>query len=183
MDAGFRRMTAMPGLLVSVQGWNRTSPSPTRYWALRAAVLGLVDPLSSGSIPQWHPADRQPHTQTSYRELEPHPLGAGTGWKSPLDFPLCATFPTGRGDKFTDAGLPPQLPLLRDSKSFVKRISPVAGGARIRPQLTTESGHDVVHRLPTDWTTVTPSTGANCTGVPARRSFELCADRASPVVA
>ncbi len=147
-----------------------TFPSPTRYWALRTAVFGLVDPLSSGAIPQWHPADRQPHTQTTCRELVPHPLGAGTGGKSPLDFPLCATFPTGRGDKFTDAGLPPQLPLLRDSKSFVKRISPVAGGARIRPQLTTESGHAVVHRLPTDWTIVTPSTGANCTGVPARRS-------------
>jgi hypothetical protein len=132
-----------------------------------AAVFGLVDPLSSGAIPQWPPADRQTHTQTTYRELEPHPLGAGMDGKSPLDFPLCATFPTGRGDKFTDAGLPPQLPLLRDSKSFVKRISPVAGGARIRPQLTTESGHAAVHRLPTEWTTVTPSTSANCTGARA----------------
>jgi hypothetical protein len=40
--------------------------------------------------------------------------------------PLCATFPTSQGDKFTDAVRPPQLPLLRDSKSFVKGISPVA---------------------------------------------------------
>ena len=163
-----------------------TFPSPTRYWALRTAVFGLVDPLSSGAIPQWHPADRQPHTQTTCRELVPHPLGAGTGGKSPLDFPLCATFPTGRGDKFTDAELPPQLPLLRDSKSFVKRISPVARGAGIRPQLTTESGHAVVHRLPTEWTTVTPSTRAKCTGVLAiscTAVSELCAGKASPVVA
>ena len=145
-------------------------------------MFGLVDPLSSGAIPQWHPADRQPHTQTTCRELVPHPLGAGMGGKSPLDFPLCATFPTGRGDKFTDAELPPQLPLLRDSKSFVKRISPVAGGARIRPQLTTESGHVAVHRLPTNWTTLTPSTRAICTGLRAVAArTELWADKVSMV--
>src|SRR5688572_29443752 len=80
-------------LLVSAQGWNRTSPSPTRYWVLRADVLGLVDPLSSGAIPQWHPADRQPHTQTTYRELEPHPLGAGTGREIAARFPPVRNFP------------------------------------------------------------------------------------------
>ena len=44
--------------------------------------------------------------------------------------PLCTTFPTSRGDKFTDAVRPPQLPLLRDSKSFVKGISLVASSAQ-----------------------------------------------------
>ncbi len=83
-------------------------------------------PLSSGAIPQWHPADRRSHASTRYRELEPLPEGAVRRRRHRRSIPLCATFPTSRGDKFTDAVRPPQLPLLRDSKSFVKGISPVA---------------------------------------------------------
>jgi hypothetical protein len=86
----------------------------------------LTGPLSSGAIPQWHPADRRSHASTRYRELEPLPEGAVRHRRHRRSIPLCATFPTSRGDKFTDAVRPPQLPLLRDSKSFVKGISPVA---------------------------------------------------------
>jgi hypothetical protein len=88
--------------------------------------VGSFGPLSSGAIPQWHPADRRSHASTRYRELEPLPEGAVRHRRHRRSIPLCATFPTSRGDKFTDAVRPPQLPLLRDSKSFVKGISPVA---------------------------------------------------------
>jgi len=87
-------------------------------------------PLSSGAIPQWHPADRRSHASTRYRELEPLPEGAVRHGRHRRSIPLCATFPTSRGDKFTDAVRPPQLPLLRDSKSFVKGISLVASSAQ-----------------------------------------------------
>ncbi len=128
MFAGLRRLHMRRRLLVSADEGNRdrTSPSPTRYWALRTAAFGSFGPLSSGAIPQWHPADRRPHTQTTYRELEPLPEGSVRRRRHRRSIPLCATFPTSRGDKFTDAVRPPQLPLLRDSKSFVKGISPVA---------------------------------------------------------
>src|SRR5215207_1631805 len=60
--------------------------------------VGSFGPLSSGAIPQWHPADRRSHASTRYRELEPLPEGLVRRRRHRRSIPLCATFPTSRGD-------------------------------------------------------------------------------------
>ena len=127
MFAGFRRLHMRRRFLASVpRARNRTSPSPTRYWALRRRALRSFGLLSSGPFPNGIRQTGDLDAPARYRELEPLPEGAVRHGRHRRSIPLCATFPTSRGDKFTDAVRPPQLPLLRDSKSFVKGISPVA---------------------------------------------------------
>lgn len=100
--------------------------------------------------------------RNEYRELDPLPAGCHALESIAARSPLCATFPTGRGDKLTDAVLPPRLSLLRDSKSFVKRISAIAKNALFLAYFLTAVGHATVHRLPTLVLHFVPRLGLSC---------------------
>ena len=107
----------------------QTSPSPTRYWSfarerslVRPVELRRHSPMASGR-PAIARLDEIPRVGASSRRAVGHR-------RHRRSIPLCTTFPTSRGDKFTDAVRPPQLPLLRDSKSFVKGISLVASSGQ-----------------------------------------------------
>jgi len=126
MFAGFDASTRRRFLVLSERATGTDFSVSNEILGTSHGSVRSFGPLSSGAIPQWHPADRRSHASTRYRELEPLPEGLVRRRRHRRSIPLCATFPTSRGDKFTDAVRPPQLPLLRDSKSFVKGISPVA---------------------------------------------------------
>ena len=120
----------------------------TGHFALRC--VALFGPLSSGAIPNGirQTGDLAPRRCTESWSL--NSWGGQAQAEIAARYPLCATIPTSQGDKFTDAELPPQLPLLRDSKSFVKRISPVARGPKILPQFRRLRATSAVHRAPSE---------------------------------
>jgi hypothetical protein len=102
----------------------------------------LDRPVSSGAIPQWHPANRRPRAQMVHRELKPSLAGSSDTGGHRRSISLCKSFPTSKGDKITDAEQPPQLPLLRDSKSFVKGISRLAKWGEKCLQAAPRRGHN-----------------------------------------
>lgn len=158
MIAGCRCVTAPALFLASVRSrgrLDRRSPSLTR---LRDAVLRH---MARFELRHHSPmAVRQTGDHTRQQNIEswsPFPPGGRLRAVIAARFRLCATFPTGRGDKFTDAELPPRLPLLRDSKSFVKRISPLAEMAEIRPYFRSARRRKALHRSPTFRAGLVPS--------------------------
>ena len=140
MFAGFDASTRRRFLVLSERATGTDFSVSNEILGTSHGSVRSFGPLSSGAIPQWHPADRRSHASTMYRELEPLPGGLSGAGGIAARCPLCATFPTSRGDKFTDAVRPPQLPLLRDSKSFVKGISLVAPGGQISGSIGRTAG-------------------------------------------
>ena len=133
------------------EGTGQNFPISNEILGTSSKSVRSFGPLSSGPFPNGIRQTGDLDAPARYRELEPLPGGRQRTSEIAARFPLCATFPTRRGDKFTDAELPPQLPLLRDSKSFVKRISPVApGGPNSRRNLAAAPPlrrPQVAHRL------------------------------------